>query len=541
MGLSDIPASINNSYKVLIFPQNLFSSLVWSSYSRFKEVYEVDLSYNMIKEVPLSPILVLPTLGVLRLVGNHIGTLPPYSFNATPGLLELYLEKNNLQTLDDLSFSGLTLLQILDLSQNRISVLPPLMFNSLPAIETLILEVNNIKIMPKNWFSAKPDVPYTFLSQNLWTCSCEVDYLKQHLEDWGNNVYVRDGIVITVNEESVTCATPPELANRPIISLEKDDYCSEDGPQMGPAGDSQLQTPIHTTHTTPASSLLASMPATHSITTTSTTVKATATSTSAPTTAALSAEHTYTSPHTQKSLEPTDPQTPPNPPSLPHSPYPQTGEIVSWSSPTWGVCVCERVVAVEGSHTLQDAASPADGGGGGPADPGQTPEHGSLRGSGGGKSRVSLCSVHLQRGGEGGCTDGLFNYWGGRGGGAAPEAETGGNEGGLTVEMERAGQGVYRKSLVRMYSREGATESWREERGRGLSEGGAGPRSTGEAKKRYSLVLREEAEAGREVEKEWVVGGWAISGGEEGTGAGDWWSLLPSMPWCNPPNSDHTT
>ncbi|XP_052314915.1 leucine-rich repeat and immunoglobulin-like domain-containing nogo receptor-interacting protein 3 [Oncorhynchus keta] len=110
--LSDVPASIDTTTKVLIFTQNQFSSLTWSSYSHFPELYEIDLSHNAVPEVPLSPGPILPTLGVLRLVGNRIRTLPPHSFRATPGLLELYLDQNILETLDDLSFSGLRLLQV---------------------------------------------------------------------------------------------------------------------------------------------------------------------------------------------------------------------------------------------------------------------------------------------------------------------------------------------------------------------------------------------------------------------------------------------
>lgn len=127
-------------------------------------------------------------------------------------------------------------------------------------------------------------------------------------------------------------------------------------------------------------------------------------------------------------------------------------------------------------------------------------------------------------------------------------------------EEEESGGGmerkdVYRKSLYRVYGREekieglrDVDESWQTEEGgrEGGGERGGGGR---EAKKRYSLVLREESvegTRGREregQEKEWVVGGWETSGGERreerGNGGGDWWSLLPSMPWFNPPPDPH--
>ncbi|XP_070978161.1 platelet glycoprotein Ib alpha chain [Oncorhynchus clarkii lewisi] len=357
--LSDVPASIDTTTKVLIFTQNQFSSLTWSSYSHFPELYEIDLSHNTIPEVPLSPGPILPTLGVLRLVGNRIRTLPPHSFRATPGLLELYLDQNILETLDDLSFSGLRLLQILELSQNRISVLPPLMFRSLPAIETLVLEQNHIRTMPDQWFSAKPEVPYTYLSQNPWACFCKVGYLKKHLDDQGFNVYTRDGIIITPDEESVTCATPPSLAGRPIVGLEDEEYCSPGAKPDGPPGDSEPQptptlpptttmppttgatTTVPTTFpttTTPATTTTV-VPTTPATTTTTVvpTTPATTTATVVPTTPATTTTSTTTTTATTTVVPTTTttatlkPTTPPLHPTDPtHLPL-LLNESVTWS------------------------------------------------------------------------------------------------------------------------------------------------------------------------------------------------------------------
>ncbi|KAM9407941.1 uncharacterized protein gp1ba isoform 1-T1 [Salvelinus alpinus] len=342
--LSDVPASIDTTTRVLIFTQNLFSSLTWSSYSHFPELYEIDLSHNAVPEVPLSPGPVLPTLGVLRLVGNRIRTLPPHSFRATPGLLELYLDQNVLETLDDLSFSGLRLLQILELSQNRISVLPPLMFRSLPAIETLILEQNRIRTMPDQWFSAKPDVPYTYLSQNPWACFCKVGYLKKHLDDQGFNVYTRDGIIITPDEESVTCATPPSLAGRPIVGLEDEEYCSPVAKPEGPPGDSEPQLtptlpPTTTTTRTTTTGATTTVPTTFPTTTTPTTTTTPATTTTPTTTATTTTTVVPTTPATTTTtvvptttttatLKPTTPPLDPTDPT--HLPL-LVNESVTWS------------------------------------------------------------------------------------------------------------------------------------------------------------------------------------------------------------------
>lgn len=41
--------------QVLLFPNNLFSSLAWSSFQRFPEIYEVDLTGNQVSPHPAGP------------------------------------------------------------------------------------------------------------------------------------------------------------------------------------------------------------------------------------------------------------------------------------------------------------------------------------------------------------------------------------------------------------------------------------------------------------------------------------------------------
>lgn len=179
--------------QVLLFPNNLFPSLTWSSFQGFTELYEIDLTGNQVSQasecwlcwlvptvvppqvpqVPPSAAPVLPTLGVLRLGSNLLTSLPDRCFSACPGLIELYLNNNSIQTLRDRTFSGLHRLevgrlatkpeeresalllgdsslnfQILELSSNRIQVLPELLLHPLPAIESLYLENNKVREEP---------------------------------------------------------------------------------------------------------------------------------------------------------------------------------------------------------------------------------------------------------------------------------------------------------------------------------------------------------------------------------------------------------
>nr|XP_019961525.1 PREDICTED: platelet glycoprotein Ib alpha chain-like [Paralichthys olivaceus] len=219
-GYSSIPGELEPTTKVLLFPRNLFSSLSWSSFKIFTDLYEIDLTGNQIPEVIPSAAPILPTLSVLRLGWNRLRSIPDGSFTACPALTELHLDNNIINALSNHSFSGLSKLEILELSSNHIKVLPELMLHPVPAIETLYLEFNQIKVMPNNWFSTKEDVPYLYLSANPWVCSCSLQYLHKYLDDY-LNIYVRDGPIIKMEEESVICDSPPRLRGQPLLRLEE--------------------------------------------------------------------------------------------------------------------------------------------------------------------------------------------------------------------------------------------------------------------------------------------------------------------------------
>nr|XP_033465388.1 SLIT and NTRK-like protein 4 isoform X1 [Epinephelus lanceolatus] len=252
LGFSDVPAGFEPTTKVMLFTNNLFSSLSWSSFQIFTAIYEIDLSGNKIPQVTSSVTPILPTLSVLRLGSNRLTSLSDGSFTACPALTELYLDNNVVDSLSDHTFSGLSKLEILDLSSNRIKVLPELMLHPLPAIETLYLESNKIMVMPDDWFSKKEEVPYLFLSANPWACSCSLGYLRRYLDNYEFNVYTREGPIIQSDPESLVCDSPQWLKDKPVVTLEESDLCPPE-PEPNPAGDSDKQTiPVHTDSVAPA-------------------------------------------------------------------------------------------------------------------------------------------------------------------------------------------------------------------------------------------------------------------------------------------------
>lgn len=119
--------------------------------------------------------------------------------------------------------------------------------------------------------------------------------------------------------------------------------------------------------------------------------------------------------------------------------------------------------------------------------------------------------------------------------------------GGLRREEKEGSEerGVYRKTMYRLVSKDKVVAGWRDVTEESWVPADETMRErTQVSKKRYSVILREETgeEAQRQQEREWVVGGWEVKGGEvagernveeeQRSSWGQWLvQFLPSVPW----------
>ncbi|XP_069543779.1 platelet glycoprotein Ib alpha chain-like [Brachyistius frenatus] len=581
-GFSDIPAGFEHTTKVLLFPNNLFSSLSWSSFQIFTQIHEIDLTGNKVPDVTPSAAPMLPSLSVLRLGSNRLTSLSGGSFSACPALTELYLDHNVIDSLSDRSFSGLGQLEILDLTANHIKVLPDLMLHPLPAIETLYLENNKIKVMPDDWFSQKDEVPYLYLSANPWACSCSLSYLHSYLDDHELNVYVRDGPDIKGIVESVVCDSPPRHRGRPVVGLDESDLCSP-ATEPDPTGVSYQpisSSPYQTTAppTVPATTYLPPPPPP---TVPATTYLPPPPPPTVPATTYLPPPPPPTVPATTY-LPPPPPPTvpattylPPPPPTVPATTYLLTVGA-STGSPTKPVLTTSTSTSVspwasnEASGVRRGEKRPAGGAGVfcvwllaaclllcAASAAGvlatlvtlvrlvvwyrRVDEE--LARSRGGRDTLMLLSRMKEKevAGVGGGVTALYRsvLFVHREGGEAVEGEDGG-EGGVErlagkgggdptrEEGGGGGRGVYRKTLYRLISKEEAIEGWRDvmEECQVSAEGGGGGggrdrRSRGgggASKKHYSVILREEREEAGGGREELD---WVVGGWEVKRGGGE--------------------
>uniref|UniRef100_A0A8C9X7P8 Uncharacterized protein n=1 Tax=Sander lucioperca TaxID=283035 RepID=A0A8C9X7P8_SANLU len=132
-----------------------------------------DAVWPQVPEVPPSVAPVLPSLSVLRLGSNRLTSLPEGSFSACPALTKLYLDNNVLHSLNDHSFSGLSKLEV----------------------SMLALVCCGCSLI------ARED------ASNPWACTCSLGYFHRYLGEYELNFYVRDGLVINNDADSVVSPT----------------------------------------------------------------------------------------------------------------------------------------------------------------------------------------------------------------------------------------------------------------------------------------------------------------------------------------------
>ncbi|XP_061768919.1 platelet glycoprotein Ib alpha chain [Nerophis ophidion] len=224
-GFTHVPAGLDLTTKVLLFPRNLFASLFWESFQVFSEIHEIDLTANEISQVRTGSAALLQHLAILRLGHNRLTSLEGMAFHACPALTKLFLDNNAIESLSDDTFSGLGKLENLDLSANRIRVLPPLLLHPLVIIKTLSLENNRINVLPDDWFSQKKVVPYLYFAANPWACNCTLTYLRTYLEEYEVNFYVLEGELITMDPKRLVCDSPQHVKGQAILLLPVSDFC----------------------------------------------------------------------------------------------------------------------------------------------------------------------------------------------------------------------------------------------------------------------------------------------------------------------------
>ncbi|KAM3962801.1 artichoke [Aphomia sociella] len=126
----------------------------------------LDMSDNLLQEIPRGALRGHPSLEHLHLNKNSIKYIQTDAFVAMPALRELHLSNNSLSDMNEGPFWNLPALKGLDLSFNYFRRLQPKMLYNLPALRRINFSNNQLTIIDPITFMESPLLEYVNVSGN---------------------------------------------------------------------------------------------------------------------------------------------------------------------------------------------------------------------------------------------------------------------------------------------------------------------------------------------------------------------------------------
>ncbi|XP_003971912.2 leucine-rich alpha-2-glycoprotein-like [Takifugu rubripes] len=181
------------------FPNN--SNLTW-----------LDLSGNLLTRIPASLLQKLSHLENLDISDNRVDRIPSNVFSPLSKLERLNLQDNKLASLDAATFQSTSKVLYLFLSRNKLSKLPQNLFQGLTQVRVLSLDDNHLRHIPTGLLDplTSLDDEGLDLTGNPWLCDGQMKYLWRWIQKNKNKLFLPG---------TITCARPPSLAGRSIVSL----------------------------------------------------------------------------------------------------------------------------------------------------------------------------------------------------------------------------------------------------------------------------------------------------------------------------------
>ncbi|KPJ11896.1 Insulin-like growth factor-binding protein complex acid labile subunit [Papilio machaon] len=126
----------------------------------------LDMSDNLLEEIPRGAFRGHPSLERLHLNSNSIKFIEGEAFVAMPALRELHLSKNSLGDLNEGPFWNLPSLKGLDLSHNYFQRLQPKLLYNLPSLRRINISNNKLTVIDPLVFIETPLLEYVNVSSN---------------------------------------------------------------------------------------------------------------------------------------------------------------------------------------------------------------------------------------------------------------------------------------------------------------------------------------------------------------------------------------
>ncbi|XP_023954786.2 protein artichoke [Bicyclus anynana] len=126
----------------------------------------LDMSDNMLREIPRGALRGHPSLERLHLNKNNIKFIDADAFVAMPALRELHLRNNSLSDMNEGPFWNLPALKGLDLSKNYFRRLQPKLLYNLPALRRIDMSNNELTVIDPISFMETPLLEHINISGN---------------------------------------------------------------------------------------------------------------------------------------------------------------------------------------------------------------------------------------------------------------------------------------------------------------------------------------------------------------------------------------
>lgn len=149
---------------------------------------ELDMSYNILRELPVG------------------------FFFPMVRLRTLVLSNNQIEVIDDGSFKDMRFLHKIDLKNNKIHTVGLTAFSNVPALTQISLDMNRLRNLKKASFAHLDKLTSLSILQNPWNCTCDLEEFKEFVVN--RNLYMQP-----------TCHDPPALREKSWADLTEKFAC----------------------------------------------------------------------------------------------------------------------------------------------------------------------------------------------------------------------------------------------------------------------------------------------------------------------------
>jgi len=182
--LSDIPTMLNSfTVHTLDLSNNEIRTLRNASFSNYSSLSTLILSHIKVEEIEINSFAGLQKMREIDLSYNELKSFNPEIFSSNPVLEKVILKKNNLVYLSsDFPILISNSISFLDLSFCFITKIHSVTFSKLPSLYSLDLSSNSLQTISLDTLENVPDLRVLELSNNRWTCNCDIVEVMQWTE-----------------------------------------------------------------------------------------------------------------------------------------------------------------------------------------------------------------------------------------------------------------------------------------------------------------------------------------------------------------------